>query len=80
MICDMKKVGKSALLLFAVIVFALPLSSCSEKVSEPPVPVVEDKVSSAVSGAVDFVHELDSYEPKKDTYNFYFTYKIVHPW
>ena len=24
--------------------------------------------------------ELDSYVPKKDTYNFYFTYKIVHPW
>jgi ribose transport system substrate-binding protein len=76
----MKKVGKSALLLSAVIVFALPLSSCSEKVSEPPVPVVEEKASSAASGAVDFVHELDSYEPKKDTYNFYFTYKIVHPW
>ncbi len=33
-----------------------------------------------VSSAVDFDHELDSYEPKKDHYNFYFTYKTVHPW
>jgi ribose transport system substrate-binding protein len=30
--------------------------------------------------AVDFDHELDSYEPKKRKYNFYFTYKTVHPW
>lgn len=33
-----------------------------------------------VSSAVDFDHELDPYEPKKDHYNFYFTYKTVHPW
>ena len=33
-----------------------------------------------VSGAVDFEHEPDSYVPKKDHYNFYFTYKTVHPW
>ncbi|MCR4684396.1 MAG: substrate-binding domain-containing protein [Lachnospiraceae bacterium] len=33
-----------------------------------------------VSGAVDFDHELDSYKPKKDHYNFYFTYKTIHPW
>ena len=33
-----------------------------------------------VSGAVDFDHELDAYEPKKDHYNFYFTYKTVYPW
>ncbi|MBP5653004.1 MAG: substrate-binding domain-containing protein [Lachnospiraceae bacterium] len=35
--------------------------------------------SSALS-AVDFSHELDAYVPKKDSYSFYFTYKIVHPW
>jgi ribose transport system substrate-binding protein len=29
---------------------------------------------------VDFDHELDGYQPKKDRYNFYFTYKTVHPW
>lgn len=30
--------------------------------------------------AVDFEHELDDYVPKKDRYNFYLTYKLVHPW
>lgn len=29
---------------------------------------------------MDFEHELDAYEPKKERYNFYFTYKTVHPW
>ncbi|MCR5399129.1 MAG: substrate-binding domain-containing protein [Lachnospiraceae bacterium] len=29
---------------------------------------------------MDFDHELDPYEPKQDHYNFYFTYKTVHPW
>ena len=29
---------------------------------------------------VDFVHSLDDYVPAKKKYNFYFTYKIVHPW
>ena len=33
-----------------------------------------------VRSAVDFEHELDSYVPRKDHYNFYFTYKTVHPW
>ena len=33
-----------------------------------------------VRSAVDFDHELDRYEPKKDHYDFYFTYKTVHPW
>lgn len=38
------------------------------------------KTEDTVNSAVDFDHELDQYEPKKDHYNFYFTYKIVHPW
>ncbi len=29
---------------------------------------------------VDFEHSLDDYVPAKKRYNFYFTYKIVHPW
>ncbi len=33
-----------------------------------------------ISGAVDFDHELSTYQPKKDHYNFYFTYKTVHAW
>ena len=32
------------------------------------------------NSAVDFEHELDDYTPKKNRYNFYLTYKIVHPW
>lgn len=32
------------------------------------------------SSIVDFEHNLDDYVPAKDHYNFYFTYKIVHPW
>ena len=31
-----------------------------------------------VSNAVDFDHVLDQYEPKKDHYNFYFTYKTAY--
>ncbi len=34
----------------------------------------------SVQGAVNFDHMLDSYQPMKNHYNFYFTYKIVHPW
>ncbi|MBO4903338.1 MAG: hypothetical protein J5518_11145 [Lachnospiraceae bacterium] len=29
---------------------------------------------------MNFEHELDSYQPKKDHYNFYSTYKTVCPW
>ncbi|MBR2275373.1 MAG: substrate-binding domain-containing protein [Lachnospiraceae bacterium] len=35
---------------------------------------------SDIKPAVDFDHKLDDYIPKKDHYNFYFTYKTVHPW
>ena len=49
------------------------LSSFPEETSLP------DAGENARS-AVDFDHELDSYVPLKDHYNFYFTYKTVHPW
>ncbi len=38
------------------------------------------KPTENVQSAVNFDHELDSYEPKKTDYNFYFTYKTVHSW
>ncbi len=38
------------------------------------------KEAAPVNSAVNFNHELDSYVPQKDHYNFYFTYKTVHPW
>ena len=34
----------------------------------------------SVQGAVHFNRVLDSYKPQKDHYDFYFTYKTVHPW
>ena len=66
-------------------VAALGLSACSSAApatdtqpaaTEAP---VGEQVPS-VQSAVDFDHELDAYVPKKDHYNFYFTYKTVHPW
>ena len=37
-------------------------------------------VNPLVESAVSFDHTLDSYSPRKKEYNFYFTYKLVHPW
>ncbi|MDO4538234.1 MAG: substrate-binding domain-containing protein [Coriobacteriales bacterium] len=36
--------------------------------------------SKAASSAVNLDRRLDSYKPQKSSYNFYFTYKIVHSW
>ena len=36
--------------------------------------------SGSTDDVVDFEHNLDDYVPAKKKYNFYFTYKIVHPW
>ena len=33
-----------------------------------------------LAGAVNFDRRLDNYLPDKNAYNFYFTYKTVHPW
>ncbi len=41
---------------------------------------VSSASEDAISSAVNFDHELDGYKPKKDYYNFYYTYKTVHPW
>jgi ribose transport system substrate-binding protein len=43
------------------------------------VPAEGDTAENA-EGAVRFDLLLDSYEPEKDHYNFYFTYKTVHAW
>jgi ribose transport system substrate-binding protein len=46
----------------------------------------EVKASSTVTGnstvdsAVTFNRTLDDYQPDKDSYKFYFTYKVIHPW
>lgn len=49
----------------------------SEPASEPSnEPTGNDAVDNAVSS--DLV--LSDYEPQKDEYNFYFTYKVIHAW
>ncbi len=87
----LKRLNLSAIILAA----ALLVSACSaaspsdgptdgsgeaeeigETAEQDPFALPED----SVLGAVVFEHELDPYQPKKDNYNFYFTYKIVHPW
>ncbi|MBQ6575280.1 MAG: substrate-binding domain-containing protein [Lachnospiraceae bacterium] len=43
-------------------------------------PGTDSDAAEPVNSAVNFDHELDSYVPKKNNYNFYFTYKTVHSW
>ena len=60
---------------------ALILNACtSDQITESESVENRPKNTKVVNGAVDFDHELDRYIPKKDHYNFYFTYKTVHPW
>ncbi len=64
------------------------LSGCKEKVRDDTLPVSEEEQILTEQNhdykdtvnAVDFDHNLDGYEPLKEKYNFYFTYKVVHPW
>ncbi len=81
--------GRIGISLIAVL-SAFAFTSCSEvssdtQFAEEVMTVTEEgssgiAVNSSVNSAVDFDHELNGYKPKKDNYNFYFTYKIVHPW
>ena len=73
--------------LIAALVFtACPLAAPSPASAEeapsgnPEASAVSAGVDESVRSAVDFEHELDSYVPLKDHYNFYFTYKTVHAW
>ena len=72
---DMKKYAKimTTMMMTAVLVFA---AACGGPADASTSQSKDDSVNSAV----DFDHELDSYKPLKDHYNFYFTYKTVHPW
>lgn len=65
----------------------LGLSGCGNRGEEQALAVQdEEQVFSNEDGviqsaaAVKFDHELDEYEPLKEEYDFYFTYKTVHPW
>ena len=58
-----------------------PASSSGDTSGEDAVASSGDSTGNeAVDNAVSFNMELDDYEPQKDEYNFYFTYKVIHPW
>lgn len=65
-------------LLMMAFIFAVRSNSISVAVSEGG--LSEAAPDASVRSAVNFDHKLDSYTPLKDRYNFYFTYKTVHPW
>ena len=48
--------------------------------SETETVLMSETETEAKASAVNFERSLDSYIPQKNHYNFYFTYKIVHPW
>ena len=80
----------------AVLLSALMMSACSspssaihdnsEGIPDPFAESTSDdtavspSIDSNVQSAVNFDRKLDSYRPEKDHYNFYFTYKTIHPW
>ena len=73
--------------LIAALVFtACPLAASASASAElapsgnPETSATSAGVDESARSAVEFNHVLDSYEPLKDHYNFYFTYKTVHPW
>ena len=90
----MQNQSKKLTIAAAVLLSVLLMSACSssairESEKEPSdrsAETTKDDTSASpaadsdVQSAVDFDHELDSYQPKKDHYDFYFTYKTVHPW
>ena len=54
-----------------------PASSSGDASGEDAVAPSGDSIGNeAVDNAVSFNMELDDYEPQKDEYNFYFTYKL----
>ncbi len=85
-----KKMGLLTPALIAVLVFiacssAFPAAGSDEDMLSADTVITAEGIDlsgsdETVRSAVDFDHELDSYEPLKDHYNFYFTYKTVHPW
>ena len=56
----------------------LGLGGC--EASQTPAPSQVQASEPTEPEAVRLVRELDGYAPRKAQYNFYFTYKTVHPW
>lgn len=64
---------------------SLWMSGCSRPAEKDSVPVSgkgQDAEGQAedMPKAVNFNRELDDYQPLKKEYNFYLTYKVIHPW
>ena len=76
----MSYIRNTGLLLSIAAMFTWLFCACSSDSITDTAPEKEKITSAVANDAVNFTHELDSYTPKKDKYNFYFTYKIVHPW
>ncbi len=62
---------------FLIVAFSLVVAGTSSGYSTD---AEIEKDSTDTESVVDFEHSLDDYIPAKKRYNFYFTYKIVHPW
>ena len=67
---------------FAACFFDAPTEAANKTANTVAGNVTEgsSEAEEPVRSAVDFERELDDYVPQKDHYNFYFTYKTVHPW
>ncbi len=83
--------GRRSILLTAIVIgFSLCLAGCGRTAKEDVISASEEeqafdapgdgRKSTDTEDAVKFDHELDGYRPLKEKYNFYFTYKVVHPW
>ena len=77
----------SALAALVICALVLPLSGYGREdvPSGPPPEQSRSSVESrgeepASEVVVHFDRQLDGYQPQKQEYNFYFTYKMVHPW
>ncbi len=87
-----KRKQKRRVLIFAVLVAAIcgqgvGLSGCGRKQEEMAASDNEtlfqestESLPESSAKAVNFERELDEYQPSKKEYNFYFTYKMIHPW
>ena len=85
-----KRIGISWIVLISVFAFtscsavSSDMQTSTQDLDEVMPETVEDSsdvgVNTSARSAVNFDHALAPYEPKKDHYNFFFTYKTVHPW
>ena len=76
-----KRGRRGALALAALCMCALSLSGCQGETPPAPGPAASSRPADGeTEKAVRFDRELDGYAPQKKAYNFYFTYKTVHPW